>query len=237
MTVLLIAANAVVFFLFQPGTACEEAAFVFRWAAIPEELLTLDALDQGELSQFLGRECAATVGAKNVLLSAISAMFLHGDLVHLGGNMLFLWVFGNNVEDDLGHLRYLGFYLGGGVVATLAFVLFNVGSPVPLIGASGAVAAVLGAYLILHPRAQVRAILPFPLYLVTFLIPSARITFWLLFFSIALVPAWLLLGFWFVLQLQSAANPIAMTESGVAYVAHVAGFVAGIVGVVLLRRR
>ncbi len=227
VTTTLIAINVVVFFLLQPSGACAEASFVFRWAAVPRELLTLDPLTQDELARMIGSTCAAGVGDKNVLASAVSAMFLHGGLMHLLGNMLFLWVFGNNIEDHLGHARFLAFYVGGGLAATAVFVAMNPRATTPLLGASGAIAAVLGAYLVLYPRAQIKAYVPFPLYLVAVVLPGLRISSWFLVFAIVLMPAWLVLGLWFVLQVVAASNPVA--PGGVAYVAHVAGFIAGIV--------
>lgn len=234
MTVLLVAVNVAVFLLLQPRGGCPEAAFVFEFAAIPRELLSLDALTTEQLAQRIGTSCARTVGEKSVLWSAVSAMFLHGSLIHLAGNMLFLWVFGNNVEDRLGHLRYLGFYLGGGLVATYVFAVLNAGSTQPLLGASGAVAAVLGAYLVLYPKATVHAYAPFPLYLLAYILPRVRVTAWFLIFAIVSLPAWLALLAWFGLQVSAASNPVA---DGVAYSAHVAGFVAGLVLVILLDRR
>ena len=139
------------------------------------------------------------------------SMFLHADLLHIGSNMLFLWVFGNNIEDRLGALRYLAFYAAGGVFATLGHVLVQPASTVPVIGASGAVAAVMGAYLVWFPDAPVRTLIIF--YLVLFRDIRAR---------------WLLIA-WFVLQFFTGA------DSGVAWVAHVAGFVFGAAVAMLVR--
>lgn len=238
VTVLFLAGNIAAFLLLQPRGGCAEASFLFRWAAIPRELLTLEPLGPGQLRAALGDACAATVGDKNVLLSAFSAMFLHANLVHLAGNMLYLWVFGNNVEDRLGHTRFAVFYLGGGLVATYVFAVLNAGTIVPLLGASGAIAAVLGAYLVLYPRAAILTYAPFPLYLLAPVVPGARIRSWWLFFAIVTLPAWLVLGLWFVLQVLASSNPAA--DGGVAYAAHAGGFVAGIVLLLLLddyRRR
>jgi membrane associated rhomboid family serine protease len=235
VTGLLIAVNVVVFLALQPRGGCEEAAFLFRFAAIPAELVGLEQLSTGTASEVIG-QCASRIGEKSVLLSVVTAMFLHGSFGHLFGNMLYLLVFGNNVEDRLGHLRFLGFYLGGGAVATLVFTVLNLGSTVPLLGASGAVAAVLGAYLLLYPRARVNALAPFPLYLASIL-PGIGMRAWFLVAAIITVPAWLLLGGWFLLQVVASAEP--SVESGVAYSAHVGGFVAGIVLLLVLdgRRR
>ncbi|MBW3603265.1 MAG: rhomboid family intramembrane serine protease, partial [Actinobacteria bacterium] len=137
---------------------------------------------------------------------------------HLLGNMLYLWVFGDNVEDRYGHLAFGVFYLSSGVLATLVFVLPNAGSTSTLVGASGAIAAVLGAYMVLFPRAWVRVTIPF------------------LFFLVVSLPAVLVLGVWFLLQLQ-ALRPSIVSGGGVAYLAHVGGFVAGIAITLGSRRR
>lgn len=238
LTILLIAANIAVFVLLQPRGGCPEASFLYRWAAIPVELLRFDALDPAELRAQLGEACAATVGEKSVLVSTLSAMFLHANWAHLGGNMLYLWVFGNNVEDRLGPVRYLAFYALGGIAGTYAFAVLNPGVAGPLLGASGAIAAVLGAYLILYPRAAIVAYVPFPLYLLTPIVPGARMRTWFLIAALVTLPAWLTLGLWFLLQLVASGSPAA--GGGVAYAAHAGGFVAGIALVFVLddvRRR
>jgi membrane associated rhomboid family serine protease len=151
--------------------------------------------------------------------SVLTSMFLHGGLMHLGGNMLYLWIFGNNVEDAMGHGRFVVFYVLCGIAAALTQSLVDPSSTVPMIGASGAIAGVLGGYLLLHPYAYVR---------VLFVI--------LLFIRVISVPAAIVLGLWFVTQVASGA----MTPSeggGVAFWAHVGGFVAGVVLVPLFRRR
>jgi membrane associated rhomboid family serine protease len=149
----------------------------------------------------------------------VTSMFLHAGWVHLGGNLLFLWIFGNNLEDLLGRVRYLGLYLCCGVAAALIQALSATHSPVPMIGASGAIAGVLGAYLMTYPRANVHCFV------------------WIvIFFRIVAVPAWILLGLWFAMQLLSglAADPAA---PGVAFWAHVGGFATGIILFLLLRPR
>lgn len=148
-----------------------------------------------------------------------TSMFLHGGWGHLGGNLLFLWMFGNNVEDLLGRRRFVALYLGSGVAAALIQGLSAVHSQVPMIGASGAIAGVLGAYLMTYPRANVHCLV------------------WIvIFFWIVTVPAWILLSLWFAMQLLSglAAGPAA---PGVAFWAHIGGFVAGIILFLLLRSR
>jgi membrane associated rhomboid family serine protease len=232
LTWLLLLLNVVVF-AYQAGLeACAQHGFVYRYAAIPRELISRSVLPPAELEQVLG-PCVAAAGDKSVVLSAISAMFLHGNLMHLLGNLLFLSIFGNNVEDRLGRVRFLAFYLVGGVVATAAHVALQPGSIVPLVGASGAIAAILGAYLIMYPRARVFTVVPFPLYLLALLLPRVRIRSWWLIFAVVAMPAWLLLIGWFVVQFRAAS---AFATDLVAYDAHVAGFLAGLVLVLLLDR-
>jgi membrane associated rhomboid family serine protease len=155
-----------------------------------------------------------------VLLPFFTSMFLHGSWLHVIGNMWFLWIFGDNVEDHLGHFPYLVFYLLSGLAAALAQVALSPHSVVPTIGASGAIAGVLGAYFILYPRARV-------------------LTWFFIFFL--QVPAWLILGYWFVVQfLSGAASSIAYagnTSGGVAFWAHVGGFIAGLVMIKIFPER
>ncbi len=155
------------------------------------------------------------------------SMFLHGGFLHIGSNMLYLWIFGDNIEDRLGHFRYAVFYLLCGVIAALAHAFANPSSTMPAIGASGAIAGVLGGYLILFPRARVTTLIPI-----------------FVFVMIREIPAVVLLGFWFVLQLFSGVGslgvPAAQDVGGVAYFAHIGGFVAGMLLILLLggkRRR
>jgi len=222
-------------FAYQSGVlaGCGRPAFVYQWATVPQEVLEGNRLSGTDLDGLLG-PCATDVADKNVWLSVLTSMFLHGGLAHLAGNMVFLAVFGDNVEARLGHVRFLLFYLVGGVVATAAFVALDPGSTVPLIGASGAIAAVLGAYLVCFPRARVLTIVPFPLYLIAVLLPGVRIRRWLIIAAIVALPAWLLLSGWFVMQAVAVDDPLAGT---VAYEAHVAGFISGIVLLLALDRR
>jgi len=216
VTYALLAANIGVFLLLQPwaADACTQQRFFVNWAAVPDEVVTGQPLDASELAQTApGCELAPTPD-KNVLASVVSAMFLHAGWGHLLGNMLYLWIFGNNIEDRLGRMRYLLFYLTAGIVATLAFVVPNGTSTTTLVGASGAIAGVLGAYLVMFPTARVTVILP-PLFFLPFRLPAL-----------------LVLGSWFVLQLF-AGDTVDMAGGGVAYLAHVAGFVAGAVIVLL----
>jgi membrane associated rhomboid family serine protease len=147
------------------------------------------------------------------LLSIVTAMFLHGGWLHLGGNMLYLWIFGNNIEDRLGKLRFIAFYLGCGALASLTQAFIDPESTVPLVGASGAIAGVLGAYLVLYPRARVVTVIP-----IFFII------------ELATVPAVFVIGLWFLLQLAQGIGSIG-TMTGVAWWAHVGGFLAGVTAV------
>ena len=143
--------------------------------------------------------------------TVLTSMFMHGGFGHLAGNLLFLWIFGDNVEDAIGHLRYVVFYLSCGVCAAAAQVFTNLASQAPMVGASGAIAGVLGAYLVLYPRAP--------------------ITVFVGFFLISL-PAWVVVGFWFLLQLSGGWAALGLdTASGVAFFAHIGGFLAGVLGV------
>jgi membrane associated rhomboid family serine protease len=150
-------------------------------------------------------------------LTVFSSMFLHGSVLHLAGNMLYLWIFGDNIEDRLGRVRYIAFYLLCGAIAALAQALPDMDSQIPMIGASGAISGVLGAYVVLYPRANVLVALPLFIVFYTFR-----------------VPALLVLGFWFLGQLMSSVA--ASAEGGVAFGAHVGGFVAGVVLIRLFLR-
>ena len=155
------------------------------------------------------------------ILPFFTSMFLHGGFWHVAGNMLFLWIFGDNVEDYVGHFRYLLFYLGSGIVAALSQIVLNPNSSIPTVGASGAIAGVMGAYFILYPRARVLVWFP-PIF----------------FFHVA---AWFMLGYWFLIQfLSGTASSITVTSQttgGIAFWAHVGGFVAGVVAIKLLSER
>ncbi|MFI0396678.1 rhomboid family intramembrane serine protease [Paracoccus jiaweipingae] len=188
VTYALIAANIVMFLLTLPYAGPDSAA---RW----EQLALYPAL----------------VSDGHPLPGLLSHMFLHAGLLHLAGNMLFLWIFGDNLEDQMGHLPYLAFYLTCGLAAAGAQILSDPDSVVPMVGASGAIAGVMGGYLLMFPRARVDVI-------VILLILVRRFT----------IPAWVTLGAWFALQVGSVwAAPAA--EGGVAYWAHSGGFVAGLV--------
>ena len=196
-------------------TVCRQEAFDYQFGAIPRELVTdrplrLAPTGQAVLTQS-GPACVAAKPSyrKIPALSVLTAMFVHAGWLHLLGNMLFLAVFGNNIEDRFGRIRYLFFYLACGFIAAYGFAFVHPSSTVPLIGASGAIAGVLGAYLALYPRARVWSLVPF------------------LFFIPLRIPAWIVLGLWFVLQWAYAVGGIA-GGGAVAYVAHVFGFLAGL---------
>ena len=155
--------------------------------------------------------------------TVLTSMFLHGGWLHVGGNMLYLWIFGDNVEDRLGHGRFFAFYLLCGTIAALAQVFTSPGSTVPTIGASGAIAGVMGAYFVLFPRSRVLTLIPL-----------------FVFWEIIEIPAIYFLGIWFLMQLFSGVGSLAVTTGnagGIAFWAHVAGFAAGFVGVFIFRPR
>jgi membrane associated rhomboid family serine protease len=148
-------------------------------------------------------------------------MFMHGGWMHLIGNMLYLWIFGDNIEDRLGHIGYLIFYLAGGVAAALLQVVISPSSGIPMVGASGAIAAILGAYLVMYPNSRVYTFVPIGYF--------ARLT---------LMPAIVVLGLWFLLQILSGVGSLsALNEGGTAYFAHIGGFIFGLVGGWLFKKR
>ena len=227
VTYALVAANVLVF-LFTPGIVgsvagggsaaqlCHLHAFLDQWAAVPRELIHHQMprlVPTGQVGIAPSGAAGCVVGPpgydKSPPLSVLTAMFLHGSWLHLLGNMLFLMIFGNNVEDRMGHVRYLLFYVVCGYAAGYGFAVLNANSADPLIGASGAIAGVLGAYLVLFPKARVWVLVPF-----------------LVFLPLRL-PAWLVLGFWFVLQAVYSSGAGVSGAGTVAYLAHVVGFVAG----------
>ena len=210
VTVLLIAINVLVF-VFELGMGDQQLERVITAAGVvPAEILS-------------GRDLGPRAPLGIIYLTLLTSMFLHAGFLHIGGNMLYLWVFGDNVEDSMGHLRFLVFYLLCGILAGLTHILLNAGSTEPSIGASGAIAGVLGAYIVLFPHAKVRTLL--------FIGP---------FITFPRVSAWIMIGIWFLLQLFSglaSLGPSSAQSSGVAFWAHVGGFVAGLVLVFVFRRR
>ena len=203
---------AVVYFLVQPSPATTTVAdhdFLIKQAAIPLEVVEHRPLTGCEASQLRSPSVPKPVlcdvagrSGQSVCGWHVSSMFLHGSIMHLLGNLLFFWIFGNNVEDRLGPVRFIVFYLVGGIVASMTHVMFDRTSPIPVVGASGAIAAVMGAYLVWWPRARV------------FGLVMGFFGMWL--------PAAVILGGWFVLQFFTRTN------SGVAWLAHVGGFAFGV---------
>ncbi len=195
LTVTLIIVNCLVFFYSYMQSTRGFQIFLFKYGLIPHELVHLT-------------ELTPEIGVP-VLLTPFTSMFLHAGILHLAGNMLFLWIFGNNIEDHLGPVRFLIFYLVSGLAAVLLYTIFSPNSQMPLVGASGAIAGVLGAYLVLYPRARV-------------------VTLMFLFYFIRIIkmPAKFMLGFWFFYQLFMS---IAASggEGGVAWLAHIGGFAFG----------
>lgn len=179
--------------------------FQMQYALIPAELL--------------GRRDLPPTILLPLFLTLFTSMFLHGGILHLLGNMLYLWIFGDNVEDAMGSLRFLGFYLLCGVVAAFAQIAAGPSSSIPMVGASGAIAGVLAAYFMLYPRSRVLTLIPL-----------------FFFMRLVAVPAVFLLGFWFVLQVISGANSLA-NSGGVAFFAHIGGFIAGLFLVFPFRQR
>jgi membrane associated rhomboid family serine protease len=191
VTYALIALNILFFFVELSGGD----AFIETWAFVPSRFLANPAGD---------------------FLTIFTSMFMHGGWLHIGGNMLYLWIFGDNIEDRFGHLRYLVFYLLCGIAATIAQLAFSLGSGIPNLGASGAIAGVLGAYILLFPQRRVNVMLGY---------------------SVTQMPALIVIGLWFVLQLFSGIGSIASSADtgGIAYMAHIGGFIAGVVLAFILR--
>lgn len=185
VTALIIVVNAYVFFLELAGGE----RFVRTWSAIPLRI---------------------THGHHTITL--LTSMFMHAGWMHIVGNMVFLWAFGPAIEDAMGHVRYLFFYLVGGVIAMMAQVLADPTSTIPNLGASGAIAAVMGAFIVTFPRDRIRALI-----------------FFLIFFRVAYIPAVVLIGFWFLIQVLDFGAIADVRTGGVAYIAHIAGFLFGVV--------
>jgi membrane associated rhomboid family serine protease len=197
------------------------AASVCNLGMVPGELSHLAPIGTAVP---LGRDVACVVDSDQInVLTPLISMFLHGGWAHLLGNALFFWVFGNNIEDSLGHFRFLVFYLVCGLAAAFAHVISQPASPLPTVGASGAISGILGAYLVLYPKVRVRMLF-----------------FFIIFFKIIPIPAWLVLLWWFFWQLVAALPELARGEDltgGVAVWAHVGGFVAGVLLVKLFENR
>jgi len=180
---------------------------------------TLMIRDSGEAAVVTGYGLVATRLLSDPLgeaFTVLTSMFMHGGLAHLGGNLLYLYIFGDNVEDSLGHGRYLGFYLLAGVAAAAAQLLTGLSSPIAMVGASGAISGVLGAYIVLFPRAPILVLNSIPL-------------LWLFFGIFLSFPAWLVIGFWFLGNLASGVTSLGVGDmGGVAFFAHIGGFLAGL---------
>lgn len=203
VTVLLILMNCLLFgyeMSLMFNSTVELNQFIQQWGFVPESL---------------------SLGESSAYISVFSSMFLHGGYLHLGSNMLFLWVFGDNIEDEMGSARFLVFYLISGLAGTLGQYVVAPDSTVPLIGASGAIAGVLGAYLLLYPTARVLTAVIF-----------------IIFIRLIYLPAWILLGFWIVLQLLQGTASLGMSDpiGNVAWFAHLGGFLAGVVMVLFMRK-
>ncbi|HET7058486.1 MAG TPA: rhomboid family intramembrane serine protease [Nitrospiraceae bacterium] len=185
----------------QPGEL-----FVYRFGAIPATVFGNAALPP-------------EIHGATPLVALVTSMFLHGSWMHLIGNMLYLWIFGDNVEDTMGHVRFAIFYVLCGILAVFSHAITDPSSTVPMVGASGAISGVLGAYLLLFPRAQVLVVIPLGIY--------TRMMY---------VPAALVLGLWFVMQVLSGGMSVGRTGGGVAFFAHVGGFLAGMALIGLFKR-
>jgi membrane associated rhomboid family serine protease len=207
VTVALIAACSLIFF-YQVSLGSEVGQlFVYQYGAIPAVLFGRESLP---------REMIALPAS----FSLITSMFLHGGFMHLIGNMLYLWIFGNNIEEAVGHFRFVLFYVVCGIIAAMSHAMTDPGSVVPMIGASGAISGVLGAYLLLYPHARVMVLIPLGIF--------SRMVY---------IPAGFVLAFWFVLQLLSGAVTAGRPGGGVAWFAHIGGFVAGMVLIGFFKQR
>jgi len=198
-------ALCVIVFLYQASLPQEPGeAFVFQYGAIPSIVFGLASLPEEVVAIPAG-------------LTLLTSMFLHGGWMHLLGNMLYLWIFGNNIEDAMGHAKFVVFYLLCGVLAALSHAVTDPSSQIPMVGASGAISAVLGAYLLLYPHARVLVFLPG--------------------MGMIQVAAGIVLGMWFVTQLVSGGMSVGAAGGGVAFFAHIGGFVAGMALIGLFKRR
>jgi membrane associated rhomboid family serine protease len=229
VTVVIILLNVAVYFVVEQGrwsdvknqTAVIELSFIpWELSHRPKECAQVgNQIACGTKAEL--RSVGADTKQPDVLATIFTSMFMHGSFLHLAFNMLFLWIFGNNIEDAMGRLKYALFYLGGGIVAALAQFAIDTNSVTPTLGASGAVAAVLGGYALLYPRARVITLI-----------------FIIFFITVIELPALVVLGVWFVLQLISAGNQtLGHGGESVAYFAHIGGFLFGLLTVKLLASR
>jgi membrane associated rhomboid family serine protease len=211
VTYALIAVNVLVFFAFQRMGS--NTRFTYAWATVPAEIRTGRDLDHPVVVEDpitrKSDEIPLEPTPISVYLTLLTSMFLHGGIAHLLGNMWFLWIFGDNIEDDLGHLRYLAFYLVCGVIASLAHVFSTTDSYIPSLGASGAISGVMGGYLLMHSHRRVMVIL-------------VRV--------VTEVPGFVAVGIWFLFQIVSSLQVLGdRRPGGIAYAAHIGGFLAGLV--------
>ncbi|MCE5315311.1 MAG: rhomboid family intramembrane serine protease [Armatimonadota bacterium] len=219
---ILILLNVLVYLYDRMG-ALGSIGRLWDWSMIPSFVINGHPITKTIPVLVNGAQRAAEItytGLHPRWLTIFSSMFMHGSLLHIGGNMLYLWIFGNNIEDSLGHAKFVAFYLLCGVIAALAHMAVNIHSQVPTVGASGAIAGVLGAYLMLYPKQDIRTLV-----------------FLGFFWTFIEVPALIVLGVWFVTQLLGLAGSGGMMGGGVAYGAHVGGFVAGIALILLFGGR
>lgn len=186
--------------------------FTYGYSVVPREITT--GRDLAGMVSIGGQGLELAPGPTPIYLTLLSAMFMHGGLAHIGGNMLYLWIFGDNVEDRMGHVKFLIFYLLCGILASVAHIAFGPNSVIPSLGASGAIAGVLGAYLVLYPRRGVRVFQ---------------------FGRVVELPALIVVGLWGLLQFWGGYSSLGREGGGVAYMAHVGGFVAGMALVFLFR--
>ena len=216
VTFIIIALNVLVWvFVQQAGSGDGYMASLCTFAAIPADIT--GGLSAGDVIQ-LGQDATCQVSGLG-WITVLTSMFMHGSWMHLIGNMWFMWVFGNNIEDSMGHVRFVIFYLLCGLLASLAHILTDPGSIVPTVGASGAISGIMGAYLVLYPRVRVQT-----LFFLVFII------------RVIPLPAWVLLVQWIVIQVISGFSTYGAEGGGVAFWAHIGGFVAGIVLIKLFQR-
>ena len=231
LTIAIIVANVLMFFLFQKAQIGLDGANVSDQNVIDFGAIPYEITNPGDQCVAGGEQLACGPAAEAerearrdlppTILTVFTSMFMHGGLLHIAGNMLFLWIFGNNIEDSMGRVRFVLFYLLGGVVAVGAQTLLDPDAAVPTIGASGAVAAVLGGYALLYPRARV-----------------VTVIFLIIFFTFLELPAVIVLGAWFLFQLLPASQELGQAASGgVAYFAHIGGFVFGLLAIKLFADR
>jgi membrane associated rhomboid family serine protease len=217
-TVVLIILNALAWVLLQGmGTDPALTRSVCTLGLIPGELL--QQVEAGTRVR-LGPEADCVLGGTPTWHTLLTSMFLHGGWFHLIGNMWFLWVFGNNVEDSMGHIRYFVFYVLCGLAAAAAQIVVNPASTIPMVGASGAISGIMGAYIVLYPKVRVHMLI-----------------FLGFFITTVAVPAWVMLGYWFLLQILGGLPSLAKESGGVAFWAHAGGFVAGMVFIWVFRKR